>query len=286
MWAVLTTETSKEVTHENLRCMKQSEPLFRMHEIFSHSGFWGAPAQHRDSLTCCKLCFTPICLFPIILIWRLSKAPAYSSVFFWILHMFLKRWLHRNTQMVTDHTICRGGEAMCGCCQPKQNAVSSLPLPKLSGINHVLCDSLQNPLEFSTLPCLPPNPVFLLKEAQTQGEDHSPSSPSRATITGQAGHPAPRAGTRSQVMQQKHTHWKPRMAPMYLVVENNSIPGRNWPLKVSQKGTATLEREGFGAKCHIRKKTSIHHSDSLLALAVWTDGCKKVKYAAEQHLSG
>lgn len=51
---------------------------------------------------------------------------------------------------------------------------------------------------------------------------------------------APGAGTRSQVMQQRHTHWKPRMAPMYLVAENNSIPGRNWPLKVSQKGTATL----------------------------------------------
>lgn len=26
-------------------------------------------------------------------------------------------------QMVTDHTICCGGDAVCGCCHPKQNAV-------------------------------------------------------------------------------------------------------------------------------------------------------------------
>lgn len=34
--------------------------------------------------------------FAHFLIWRLSKAPAYSSVSLWILHMFLKRLLHRN----------------------------------------------------------------------------------------------------------------------------------------------------------------------------------------------
>lgn len=78
----------------------------------------------------------------------------------------------KHTQMVTDHTICCGGEAVCGCCHPKQNAVLSLPFPQLSGINHVLWDSLQDLLEFSTLPCLPPNPVFLPTEAQAQEDDH------------------------------------------------------------------------------------------------------------------
>lgn len=95
-----TDHRAKEVSHENLTCMKQSQrktnKVLRMHELISHWWFWGVPAQHRDFLTGCKLCFTLICPFPIILIWRLSKAPAHSSVSFWILHMFLKRWLHRN----------------------------------------------------------------------------------------------------------------------------------------------------------------------------------------------
>lgn len=100
MWAVLTTEPSKEVSHENLTCMKQRKPKKNKQSV---QNAWANQSFRVLGSSCsaqgffgCKLCFTLICPFPVILIWRPSKAPAYSSVSFWILHMFLKRWLHRN----------------------------------------------------------------------------------------------------------------------------------------------------------------------------------------------
>lgn len=87
-------------------------------------------------------------------------------------------------------------------------------------------------------------------------------------------HQSPALGTGkcSHELHCGHTQYKSRTGPMDWVAENNSIPGRNWPLKVRQKGISTLQTEGFGAKCHIGKNIFIHHSDSLPALTkVWMD---------------
>lgn len=233
MWAVLTTEPSKEVSHGNLTCTKQSKPVFRVHELRSLSGFWGVPVQHRDCLTGCQLCFTLICPFPIILIWRQSKAPAYSSVSFLILHMFLKRRLHRNgykwwqtTPYAVEMMLCVvaaiPSKMLCNLSLCQTKWYQPCPVGQFAGpagILHIALSAFPRkprPGRWS-LPILTLVPPQLARLASSaQGWD---------MLSGAAA---------------EHAHCKLRMGPMYLVAENNSIPGRNWPLDVRQKGTATL----------------------------------------------
>lgn len=53
----------------------------------------------------------------------IQRKPAYSSVSLNPAHVPEKMIAQKCIQMVTDHTICCGGDAVCGRCHPKQNAV-------------------------------------------------------------------------------------------------------------------------------------------------------------------
>lgn len=184
--------------------------------------------------------------------------------------------------MVLDNSgcsVCCGDDAVVGCCHPNKMICNDVPFPQTEWYEPCLHDCSWV-LWGSTPHC----PCCLQNQSSLQGKPmlHMRTSLARLGIQ------RSRAGTCSQVLQWRLTQCKSRTGPMDLVVENNSVLGRNQPLKVREKGIATLQTEGFGAKCHFEKKTFIHHLDSLLAeytsMDWWMPGSEICSGAASQWL--
>lgn len=151
--------------------------------------------------------------------------------------------------------------AVVGCCHPKQNVIQIVSCSPPSKISTPMS------VQYGRW-AMPANPSFPPREAHSWEVSTLPGD----TLPCSHHWPALGTGKCSHELHCGRTPYKSRTGPMDWVAENNSIPGRNWPLKVRQKGISTLQIEGFGAKCHIGKKIFIHHSDSLPALTkVWMD---------------
>lgn len=122
-----TDHRAKEVSHENLTCMKQSQRKNKQ----SVKNAWANQSLRVLGSSCSAQGFfdwLQIVLYsdlPVSYNFNLEAIQSTCTFFCLFLnpaHVPEKMIAQKCIQMVTDHTICCGGDAVCECCHPKQNA--------------------------------------------------------------------------------------------------------------------------------------------------------------------